>query len=491
MFYTLIKFKVKEFFRSPVWAKSLGLNILLGFFMVYMIVVLLMTAIFIPELLNELAPGQDRILIFNSFILFYFLSELVLRFFIQGLPVLSVQPFLHLPVSRAKLVNFMIGGSILNFFNILPLILSIPFFIKVVGPAYPGMAGWSWLIAILLFSLFNNFILIYFKRQVVNNPKIGFSLFFILIAIYALNFLKLISINEVSTNLFNSILDNNVLIILLIGLVALGYFLNFRFLINHMYMDEVRAKKPKDATEAKEMRLLKNIGNIGEYIALEIKLILRNKRPKSSLMLSPIFLFYGLIFYTQETYLDSWTWTIFLGIFITAGFSLMHGQFFFAWESNYFDTLLSRNVDFYSYFRAKFMFVVIVSTTCYILTIPYVFFGEKILLINTASWLFNIGFNSFVLLLFGTFNRKKIDLTRGAAMNYQGMSATQYLIMIPLIVFPILLHLPFRLTGIPFTGMIVIGGIGILGLLMHRYILGLLVNQFLKGKYKMAEGFRK
>lgn len=491
MFSILIRFKLKEFFRSPLWGKSLGMNLVIGFFMVYMLVVISMTGIFLPEMLKEIAPGQDIILIFNSFILFYFLAEIILRFFMQGLPVLSVQPMLHLPVKRSKLVNFMIGSSIVNFFNILPLFFVVPFYIKVVGPSWTGLAGWIWLVSIILVSLINNFILIYFKRQVVNNPKIGLSLFAILIGIYVLNILKVISIGTFSATIFSSFLQNNIYILIPLIIVLIGYIVNYRFLMANMYMDEIRSKKPKDATEAKEMRLLKNIGNIGEYIALEIKLILRNKRPKSALMMSPLFLFYGLIFYTQEMYYDSWSWLIFCGVFITAGFSIMHGQFFFAWESNYFDTLLSRNVDTYSFFRAKFIFVVIVSTICFILTLPYAFFGEKILFINTASWFFNIGFNSFVLLLFGTFNRKRIDMSKGSAMNYQGTSATQFLIMIPMLAFPILLHLPFRKLGIPYAGLIFIGVLGILGLLMHKYILKMLVSRFEKVKYKMAQGFRQ
>ncbi len=491
MFNILIRFKIKEFFRSPLWGKSLGINLVLGFFMVYMLVVISMAGIFLPEMLTELAPGQDIVVIFNSFILFYFLGELVIRFFMQGLPVLSVQPMLHLPIKRSKLVNFMIGRSVFNFFNILPLFFAVPFFIKVISITWTGLAGWFWLLSIILFSLINNFILIYFKRQVVNNPKIGLSLFVILVAVYVLNIMRVISLGELSMSVFSSFLENQIYVLIPIILVGIGYYVNFRFLIANMYMDEIRAKKPKDATVAKEMRLLKNIGNIGEYIALEIKLILRNKRPKSALMMSPLFLFYGLIFYTQEMYTESWTWLIFCGVFITAGFSLMHGQFFFAWESNHFDTLISKNVDFYSYFRAKFMFVVIVSTSSYILTLPYGFFGEKILLINTASWIFNIGFNSFILLLFGTFNRKRIDLTKGAAINYQGTSASQFLIMIPLVAFPILLHLPFKSLGIPYMGLIVLGGLGLVGLIMHRYLLRLLVNQFEKQKYKIAQGFRQ
>ena len=253
-------------------------------------------------------------------------------------------------------------------------------------------------------------------------------------------------------------------------------------------------KKPKDSVVAREMRLLKNIGSIGEYIVLEIKLIWRNKRPKSSLLISPIFLLYGFLFYTQEIYSGSWGILIFCGVFMTAGFSLMHGQFFFAWESSYFDTLITKNVDFYSYFRAKFMFVVIISTVCYVLTMPYGLMkdiGTKVLYINTASWLYNIGVNSFVLLLFGIYNRKRIDMTKGAMMNYQGISGKQLLIMIPLAVTPILIHLPFKLLGIPNTGLIVFGALGIIGLFLHKQILKLLVNHFEKVKHKMAQGFRQ
>jgi hypothetical protein len=63
------------------------------------------------------------------------------------------------------------------------------------------------------------------------------------------------------------------------------------------------------------------------------------------------------------------------------------------------------------------MNALLISTICYVVTIPYVLFGWKILLINSMTYLYNIGFLSFVLLYMSTYNKKRIDLSRGSAFD--------------------------------------------------------------------------
>ena len=114
------------------------------------------------------------------------------------------------------------------------------------------------------------------------------------------------------------------------------------------------------------------------------------------------------------------------------------------------------------------------------MTIPYVFFGYKILLINASMFLYNIGVLSFVLLYFATFNKKRIDLTRGGAFNYQGIGAMNWLAVLPAFLLPILIYVPFNFAGLPNTGIAFIGFLGVLGLFFTRFLSASYSGVFIK-----------
>ena len=82
----------------------------------------------------------------------------------------------------------------------------------------------------------------------------------------------------------------------------------------------------------------------------------------------------------------------------------------------------------------------------------------------TAGAVFNIGFNSLFLLYSGSFNRKKIDLTKSGFGNTQGTSATQFLIIVPLMLLPMLLFWIFNKFVGHNTGFIVVATVGIISL---------------------------
>jgi hypothetical protein len=176
---------------------------------------------------------------------------------------------------------------------------------------------------------------------------------------------------------------------------------------------------------------------------------------------------------------------------MTGGMMLNYDNYALAYESNYFDALLAYRIDFKRYFRMKFVNSLLIASFCYILTIPYVFFGTKILLINTAAFLYNIGVLSFVLLYMATYNSKRMDMKRGSAFNYQGIGASNWLAMIPAFLLPVLIYLPFSLADMPYTGIAFIGIVGIVGLLFYKTFIELVFKQFQKRRYTIAENFRE
>ena len=104
MFKKFLYLEWKAFFRSASFGQSLGLKIFLGFFAIYFLVSFLVLGIFLRDILLELKPNSNPIEVVNSYILLWLLAELVLRFFMQSLPVLNIKPLLVVPINRPTII---------------------------------------------------------------------------------------------------------------------------------------------------------------------------------------------------------------------------------------------------------------------------------------------------------------------------------------------------------------------------------------------------
>ena len=375
-------------------------------------------------------------------------------------------------------------------FNILPLLVFIPFAIKSVSAEYSVMQAWVWFSSLLILIFFNNFFVGYLKRQLSSKPKVVGIFALLLALIMFMDYFNIFSISEISSNLFGYILESPLLIVVPFGLLICIYLVNFRFLRSRLYPEEISIKKQRKMDSLGNISYLKSLGKTGSIIALELKLIWRNKRTRTIVYMAPVFLLYGFFFYPQDMYSDGFSFLIFVGVFMTGGMMLNYVNYAFAYESNYFDAILTNDIDIDQYIRVKFFNAILIASTCFIITIPYLFFGWKILLINFVTYLYNIGFLVFVLLYMATYNQTRMEMSSGSVFNYQGIGASNWLAMIPAFLLPIIIYLPFNIAGYPYAGLMAIGVLGVAGLVFHRPILKIIRKQFDKRKYIMAEGFR-
>jgi len=491
MFKKFIQLQWKESTRSSIWQKNIATNIIIGFFIFLMFVYLLSLGILVDLIIREVYPDENPISIFNSFLLYYFLIDIVIRFYMQPMSAFSIESFLHLPIKKSSIVNFVVMRTATSFFNFLPLLVFIPFTIKAVVAEYDILKACMWLLSLLFLIYFNNFLVGYLKRNLSGKPKVVGIFALILAVVIFFDYFNLYSLSELSTTIFDSIINLPYLVIIPLGLLILMYLLNYYFLKSKLYPEEISISKRRKMDSLGNIRYLKSLGKTGSIIALELKLIWRNKRPRTVVYMAPLFLLYGFFFYPQEIYREGFGFLIFVGVFMSGGMMLNYANYAFGWESNYFDSILTNSIDLDRYLRVKFINAILIASVCFVLTIPYLFFGWKILLINFVTFLYNIGFLVFVLLYMATYNKKRMDLSKGSAFNYQGIGASNWLAMVPAFILPVLVFLPFSLAGYPYAGLMAIGVLGIAGLLFHKSILARIRQQFEKRKYMMAEGFRE
>ncbi|MEJ8803059.1 DUF5687 family protein [Pontibacter sp. H249] len=490
MILTLLTHQWKSELRSSVFKKSLVLNIILGLLILYFGGIFLFLGFYLDDILLKMFPGQDAVVLFNGGLLYYFLIDLFFRFLLQELPVLAVQPYLHLPIKKNKLVHYLLLKSIPSFFNLLPFLLIVPFMVTAVVPAHGQSMAVVWLIALIVITLLNNYLLLYFKRQMSTKPLYTLAFGFAIALLMLLDYIGVLQLQVVSKAMFGALLQQPWLLVVPVLLLTGAYMLNYSFLRGHTYPEELKVHKAAAATGS-TITFLNRFGEIGKLIELELKLIWRHKRTKSIVTLSVFFLFYGLIFYRNDTYLEGFGFLIFVGVILSGMPMFNYGQFLPGWQSAHFDGLLTQRISPYQFYRAKYWMVVPVMVLAYVLTLPYGFFGYKIILINTATLLYNIGVNVFVIFFFSVYNKDRLDLSKSATFNWQGVGASKFVMILPAMVLPILIYLPFGLLGVPYAGVAAIGGLGLLGIIFQKQLLQMSANRFVEHKYKLAAGFRQ
>jgi hypothetical protein len=490
MYIELFKQRWQKLLRSTFFRQGWGVKILLILVGAYFILSFGALGFFLKEIVEKTFPEASLLTpVFSQGILLYLLADLAMRFFMQNLSVLTVQHYLTLPISKKRVIHFLLQGSVFNFFNFIPLLAIIPWALRVVPTEYDVFTSILWLLSMLAVVLSNHFIAIYLKRVLAVQAKIFWAFLLVVGGLYLAHFLGYIDLGVISEAIYLPMASAVAYGWWPVLMLLVVYRINFHFLLGMTHLDRWKTK----AKDASRMRFafLESRGPLGLMMANELKLITRNRRTKTVVYMGFFFALYGLIFYTQDMYMEGYAWLLFVGIFMTGIFMINYGQFLVSWESAYFDGILTRAYSMEDFYRSKYYLLVFSCVVMYLLTMPYVYFGVKAFYINTATFIYNIGVNTAVLLIASTYNKKPIDLSKGSAFNYQGTGAAQFIIVIPLMLVPVLAFQGFNLLGFPNWGLGFLAAMGITGLAMHRYIIRQTIKNFNQKKYINAAGYRE
>ena len=482
-----LKLEWKQYFRSSYWGKGLALKILMVFFALYFIISFLSIGIGGYYILKKEFPDQDPLQLVNSFLAFAILGDLIFRYLMQKLPVMNIKPLLILPIRKSKVVHYVLGKSAFSFFNFMSLFFYIPFSIVLVKEGYNsnGILGW-------FFAIFFIIQVVNFLNFLINKSNIAFWAIALLTAgLVAAQKFQLFDVTVYSQQLFDAIVANPLLAVIPLIIAGILYYINYLQLRTKVYLDDAVATKTKEANSV-DLSWANRLGDVAPFIKNDIRLIWRNKRTKTVFLMSFLFLFYGLIFFDNPIYREKMpAFLLFAALFVTGGFTINYGQFIPAWDSSHYKLLMSQNIRYRKFLESKWFLMVAMTTILYLLSMPYLYYGIDIFLMITAGAIFNIGFNSLFLLYAGSFNRKRIDLNKSGFSNMQGTSATQFLIIIPLMILPILLYWGFNTLIGQNAGLIAVATTGVICLLFKNYFMDLIEKKYLKDKYATIHAFEQ
>ena len=485
MFAKFIYLEWKSFTRSASFASNLALKILMGFLVLYFTVLFLALGVGSFYILKEMK--LDPLVTINKFLIYYFVMDLIVRLMLQAIPVMNIRPLLTMPFKRPTIVHFALGKTTLSFFNLIHAFFFLPFSAVLIYEGYDVISVLLWLIGLYSIVYANNFLNI-----LLNNKDNLLGIFLSIALILAgCQYYKLFDITLYTYPFFEALFHTNWVFALPVLIMMGLYYWTYNFLKGDLYLDAGLTVK-NDIAKTEQLTWLNQFGTLGTFLKNDIKLIKRNKRSKTTIGLSIMFLFYGLIFFNSNSHQPE-VMRIFAGIFVSGGFLITFGQFVPSWDSAYYQLMMTQNIPYRGYLNSKWWLMIIGTVISTILASFYLYFGWQIYLTIVVGAIYNIGVNSLLVLLGGAFTKTPIDLSsgKGAFGDKKAFNVKTMLITIPQLILPVLLYWWGSYLMNANLGLAFVAIVGILGLALKNKVFVFIEKTYKKEKYATIAAYKQ
>jgi hypothetical protein len=436
MFKKFLVLEWRAFFRSASFSANLVIKIFMALAALYFTAIFLGLGIGVFYIIRE--EYADPLMVINRFMIYYVVFDLIVRLFLQKIPVINIKPLLVLPIPKKTIVNFAIGKMLLSFFNFLQWFFFIPFSVVLLIEGYDVTGVIFWYLGMMSLIYANNFLNI-----LLNNKD---QLFYVFIALVAgcgfLQYYGVFDVTAYTSGFFGALYQTGWAFLIPVAFFSGLFVLTFRYLKKNLHLDTGLSKKHKEV-HTEEFGWLNQFGTLGTFLKNDIRLLKRNKRSRSTLIMSFLFIFYGLLFFGLNiSAYKSPMMQVFAGIFVSGGFLFTFGQFVPSWDSSYYQLMMSQNIQYRDYLTSKWWLMVIATVISTVIASFYLYFGWKVYMLIVVGAIYNIGVNSHLVLLGGAFVKTPIDLSsnRAAFGDRQAFNFKTLLISFPKLLVPMALY---------------------------------------------------
>ena len=437
----------------------------------------------------EKAELGDPLRLVNQFAIYYIAIDLIFRYMLQKMPVTNIKPLLYLPFKKSQTVYYSLGKTIVSFFNWAHAFFFIPFSIVLLTQGYDLIGVLGWHLAFMALIYCNNFINI----LVNNKDNFFYVIASFLILLGVSQYYGWFDITAYTAPLFDHLYDTPITTLIPWTILLTLFIISFNYFKKHMYLDGGLATKNTIA-KTEDLDWLNRFGNLGTFLKNDIKLIKRNKRARTAVIMGFFFIFYGLLFFSGaiEVY-DGPFWRIFAGIFVTGGFLFSFGQYVPSWDSSYYPLMMSQNIQYREYLRSKWYLVIIATVVSTFFATFYLYFGWQVYAAVLVGAVYNIGINSYLVLWGGAYVKTPIDLTsnKKAFGDKQAINTKTLLLTLPKLFLPMLIYAIGHFIASPLVGYIFVAVFGLLGFVFKNKVFAMIEKIYKKEKYKTLAAYKQ
>lgn len=456
---------------------------------VYFACMMLLAGIATYRGIQEYTTSISPIEMVSRYLIYYFALELLFRFFLQKGPVATIKPYLILNIPRSKIVTFYVGKTFLSAFNIVQLFFFIPFAIVAVYQGESISAVLAWTLAVYAIVFMMHCINILMSAY----SPVFYSVVGMVALCFALQYYEFVDPTLYTQYLYVLAYQYPISLVGYLALLGVLVWSTYRFYLKRMYLDDLEKVRIKEGI-ALEMSWLDRFGRYASFLRNDIRLIIRNKRARLTVLMSFLFLFYGLfIFNTSGEGGMSNGFTVFIAFFSTGGFLMMFGQYVPSWDSSYYPLLMTQNVLYRDYLMSKWLIIALGTFVSTLLCFFYIFVDVQLFYLMIAMGVFNIGINGYFVLWGGAYLKTPMDLT--AAKNVFGdknaFNMRVMLISMPKMVLPILFYFIGDLLFPFWGGFVLLIAVGITGMFLYPYAFQFIEKIYTREKYAALAAYKK
>ena len=482
-----INLEWKAFFRKASFKTNLALKILMIFGAVMMVLYLGGAGVSLYFILEkaDLEPFSTV----NTFIIYYLVADLLIRYLGQKMPVVNIKPLLLLPFTKTKIVKFALGKTVLAFWNWMHAFFFVPFSFILIAKGFDPLGVVAWHIAMICFIYSNNFINVFLNDKL----WLVISVAALLAGLGYLQYIGYFDIISFTQPFFQGLYEVKWTVLFPILLLSGVATIAFKYFLARLYLDAGLAKKVSVASGG-DLSWINRFGKQSTFLKNDIRLIMRNKRSKTTVFMSIMFLFYGLIFFTDiaGTVYSGAAWKMFAAVFVTGGFLFSFGQFVPSWDSSYYPLMMTQNIKYKEYLQSKWLLMVVATVISTILCIPYIYFGWDILLAILAGAIFNLGINTHLVLLGGAYIKTPIDLqsAKKAFGDKSSFNLKTLLISLPKLLGPMMLYGIGNYTVGSWLGYVLVATAGLIGFAFRDAVFNRIIKIYKSEKYKTIAAYK-
>ncbi|GHT08035.1 hypothetical protein FACS189426_02690 [Bacteroidia bacterium] len=484
----------KAFRRNPMFERNLGVRIFMYIMFAFLGLEFLAFGFVLDNLLLQIGDYRLAIDTFNSILLYVFAVDFTIKFFWKKDQSMQIAPYLSLPIKRNRLFDFLLKKEFSNFWNLYLLFLVIPFAFKSITPFFGFWAAVLYIFFFFLLCVCNSLIV-----SAVNSLIKRSFWFYILAAAlvilpFAFPLVLKINLGDYTQLLGEQLLNYNLLVLAGLLLLIAGLWIINRLQMRTDIYNELQGEKADKISSFSSLSFLDRLGAIGDFINLELKMILRSPRLKQQVVFSSaliIGLFLYMLYMPNNAFTKNGPFIFFIyGIMAVGLVGIIMGQYIFTAESSFFDGLMTRKISAYELLKSKYFFYSGYSLlTTLILLVP-VFHGKLNGFLLISIFFYTIGPIYFMIFQNAVYNKTYFDLFDKGMMNWKGQSGNMIVISMITMFLPVvvmlILHGIFGAT-VTYSFMLIVGAAFAL---THKYWLGWTYRRFMKRRYKNMEGFR-
>ena len=424
----------------------------------------------------------------NKQLIYVFVYLIVMRYFVQSLPVVNIKALLLTPVLKTQIVRFSLLKTVLTYFNILPLFFLIPFSFLLASTGDYDIVGLIfWNINIIGLIYVTNF----FNFLLNNKDKLLYGVGGILALIKILEYYSIVDFTTYSEQFFYLFYSQPYATAFTWLLVFWLYNYVNKYLLQGLYIDTGLQVKIKEA-KMDDFSFLDRFGKTATFIKNDLRLLKRSKRARTAVYMGIGTLFYGFIFVPSEEILGSGI--LFFGyLFSTGGFLFMFGSFVPSWDSQYYPLMMTQNIEYKEYLNSKWSLMIIGTVISTVLaSFIYSFFGVNAVYAVLAGAFYNIGVNGYLTLWAGAYTKSPIDLNSSANAfgDKKAFNAKTMLVGIPQMLLPVLVYYFTSQYYDHLTGCLAVAGLGTLGIFLKPVAFSLIMKAYKTEKYSTLKAYK-